>query len=75
MKAPGPTSEKGTSGNGEDTHIPAIDPDARWLDRAAAVIEGRLGRLGNGYLETLVARFDAHHERVSRQSNVGGETR
>jgi hypothetical protein len=38
----------------------AIDPEARWLDRAAAVIEERLGGLGNGYLEALVSRFDHH---------------
>jgi hypothetical protein len=38
----------------------AIDPDqARWLDRAASRVEARLGRLGNGYLQALVARFES----------------
>jgi len=72
---PAAPGDVGTNGNGEDTHLPGIDPDARWLDRAAAVIEGRLSRVGSGYLETLVTRFDAHHERLSRQSDLGGDTR
>ncbi|MBC8133412.1 MAG: hypothetical protein H7X95_10570 [Deltaproteobacteria bacterium] len=37
-----------------------VDPDARWLDRAAGLIEDRLGRLGNGYIESLLTRFDQH---------------
>jgi hypothetical protein len=36
------------------------DPDARWLDRAASLVEQRLGRLGNSYLESLLRRFDHH---------------
>lgn len=47
--------------------IPGLDPDARWLDRASAVVEDRLGRLGSGYLEGLVTRFDAHYQRLSEQ--------
>ena len=38
----------------------AIDPEqARWLDRAAARVEARLGGLGNGYLQALVTRFES----------------
>jgi len=47
--------------------LPGLDPDARGLDRAAAVVEGRLGRLGSGYIEGLVTRFDAHYQRLSEQ--------
>lgn len=40
----------------EDT---PLDPDeARWIDRAASRVEERLGRLGGGYLRTLLARFE-----------------
>ena len=39
----------------------ARDPaESRWLDRAASLVEDRLGRLGNGYLEALLGRFDHH---------------
>jgi hypothetical protein len=38
----------------------AADPEARWLDRAASLVEQRLGRLGKGYLESLLLRFDHH---------------
>jgi hypothetical protein len=41
-----------------DNEAAAVDPDARWLDRAAGVIEDRLGRLSGGYLESLLTRFD-----------------
>lgn len=61
------------TGDQKSTDIPGIDPDARWLDRAAALIEGRLGRVGSGYLEGLVSRFDAHFERLSRQPSPASE--
>ncbi len=32
--------------------------DARWLDRAAEVVDARLAALGNEYLDTLVGRFE-----------------
>lgn len=48
--------------------IPGIDPDARWLDRAAAVVEGRLRGLGHGYLESLVSRFDEHYQRLASRT-------
>jgi len=32
--------------------------DARWLDRAAEVVDSRLASLGNEYLDTLVGRFE-----------------
>jgi uncharacterized protein (DUF697 family) len=32
--------------------------DARWLDRAAEVVDSRLAALGNEYLDTLVGRFE-----------------
>jgi hypothetical protein len=36
-----------------------IDPEeARWLDRAAARVEDRLGRLGGDYLRALLGRFE-----------------
>ena len=50
----------------------AIDPDARWLDRAAAVIEDRLGRLGSGYLESLLSRFDDHLAAPQQGPRPGG---
>lgn len=64
---PNRNAEAPAGGTQENTDIPGIDPDARWLDRAAAIIEGRLGRVGSGYLEGLVSRFDTHFERLSRQ--------
>lgn len=50
--------EDGTGQGGDVDSL--IDPEARWLDRAAAVIEERLGRLGNGYIGSLLSRFDEH---------------
>jgi hypothetical protein len=44
----------------EFADAPGLDPEARWLDRAAAVIEHRLSRLGGGYVEALLTRFDQH---------------
>ncbi|HEY4184501.1 MAG TPA: hypothetical protein VGP07_05495 [Polyangia bacterium] len=36
-----------------------LDPDeARWVDRAASRVEDRLGRLGGGYLRSLLGRFE-----------------
>lgn len=32
--------------------------DGRWVDRAARVVEGRLGLLGHGYLITLIRTFE-----------------
>jgi hypothetical protein len=59
----GRTHDRNAASPKDATHAAeadAIDPDARWLDRAAAVIEDRLGRLGTGYLESLLSRFDDH---------------
>ncbi len=51
--------DQSTDPDGLDTD--AIDgPDARWLDRASSLVEGRLVRLGSGYLESLLTRFDHH---------------
>ncbi|MEO5770140.1 MAG: hypothetical protein ABIS92_17425, partial [Polyangia bacterium] len=50
------SGQRGGEGDGAVDSL--IDPEARWLDRAAAVIEDRLGRLGNGYVESLLTRFD-----------------
>jgi hypothetical protein len=36
----------------------AAGGEARWLDRAAKVVEGRLGGLGHGYLTALVTTFE-----------------
>jgi hypothetical protein len=41
-----------------ETDIPADDENARWLDRAAALVEGRLNHLGASYLKTLVGSFE-----------------
>jgi hypothetical protein len=37
---------------------PAGPDDARWLDKAAAAVESRLGRAGHGYLSVLVGAFE-----------------
>lgn len=52
-------AESGAPDAAGDAEFPGLDPDARWLDRAAGVIEEGLVRLGDGYLEALVARFDS----------------
>jgi hypothetical protein len=37
----------------------AVDGEgARWLDRAASLVDERLSKLGSGYLEGLIAAFD-----------------
>jgi hypothetical protein len=68
-RRPGATDDQSQAGSeaGDAADIPGLDPDARWLDRAAAVVENRLGRLGSGYIEGLVTRFDAHYQRLSEQ--------
>lgn len=48
---------------------PAIDPDARWLDRAATLVESRLSRVGHGYLESLLTRFEYHFEKVDPKAS------
>ena len=42
------------------TPDPGRAADERWLDRAASFVEDRLVRLGDGYLESLLGRFDHH---------------
>jgi hypothetical protein len=34
--------------------------EARWLDRASAAVEDRLGRAGQSYLTRLVVAFERH---------------
>jgi hypothetical protein len=34
------------------------DAEARWLDKAASLVDDRLSRLGTGYLERLLASFE-----------------
>jgi hypothetical protein len=78
-RKPGPRADGGESrgagsANGAAASAGSLDPDARWLDRAAAVIEEGLGRLGKGYLESLLAKFDdALAQESARQTP--GETR
>lgn len=66
LPRPSATASAGGDGTATDAggdKVPATgdsDPEARWLDRAASLIEGRLSRLGNGYLVSLLSRFDEH---------------
>jgi hypothetical protein len=46
-----------------------VGADARWLDRASAVVESRLGGLGTSYLRSLVASF----ERRWREAEAEGQ--
>jgi|GEM_PF-828112 len=57
--------------DGTPADFRGLAPDARWLDRAAALIEQRLSGLGNGYLESLLSRFDSH---LARQAATGPES-
>jgi hypothetical protein len=41
-----------------DSDGPFAPEEARWVDRAASRVEDRLGRLGDGYLRSLLARFE-----------------
>ncbi|MES1172491.1 MAG: hypothetical protein ABUL77_04580 [Bacteroidota bacterium] len=50
----------------------AVDPDARWLDRAASLVEEKLGRLGNPYLESLLTRFEHHFAQTQPPAPAAG---
>jgi hypothetical protein len=38
--------------------LPTGDGESRWIDRAARVVEDRLGGIGNDYLSALIDRFE-----------------
>ena len=57
--------------DGTPADLRSLAPDARWLDRAAALIEQRLSGLGNGYLESLLSRFDSQ---LAQQAATGPES-
>jgi hypothetical protein len=48
-----------TADPGDDVTEPDAE-EARWLDRASAAVEDRLGRAGQSYLTRLVAAFERH---------------
>jgi hypothetical protein len=55
----------------------ATDPEqARWLDRAAGVVEGRLNHLGSSYLRALIRSFERHwrQSEEARQKETPKET-
>jgi len=42
--------------------------DARWLDRASALVEGRLNSLGSSYLRTLVGSFERRWQEAQKEA-------
>jgi hypothetical protein len=71
---PAKTADITEIGAGVDTETePGVDPDARWLDRATTVVESRLSRLGQGYLQSLLTRFEHHLEKQNKKTNENGD--
>jgi hypothetical protein len=52
-------------GNGDDGETD--DTEARWLDRAAGEVEGRLGGLGEEYIAKLVRTFERRYREAERE--------
>jgi hypothetical protein len=59
---PAPEEQEGGAGDEEE---------ARWLDRAARVVEERLAGLGNDYLGALVDRFEQRWRERPQPANPG----
>lgn len=48
--------------------------DARWIDRASALVEDRIGRLGNDYLAGLLTSFETHWAKQQTQADTGPDS-
>jgi hypothetical protein len=64
-----------SGGNPEAMNAAAASADAetdsenaRWLDRATALVEGRLNSLGTSYLRTLVASFERRWQEAQQEA-------
>jgi hypothetical protein len=62
---PGAGNEASAEVGGDEAAAAAgSSDDARWLDKAAAAVESRLGRAGQGYLSVLVRSFERRWKEV-----------
>jgi hypothetical protein len=48
--------------------------EARWLDRASAAVEERLGRVGHTYLTRLVTAFERHLQQAVASARAAAAT-